>query len=62
MGVAARIFSVRGVGEPSGFHSREAFCLQEKKPGAIALTRMPALEKCTASHWVKLDTAALAPE
>ena len=62
MGVAARIFPVRGVGLPSGLKSSAAFCLVAKKPGAMALTRMPTLEKCTASHWVKLVTAAFAPE
>ena len=34
----------------------------KKKPGAMALTRMPVLAKCTASHCVKLETAALAAE
>ena len=34
----------------------------QKKPGAIAFTRMPTFEKCTASHCVKLDIAAFAPE
>lgn len=62
MGVAAKIFPVRGVGVPSGLNSRDAFCLVEKNPGAMALTRIPTLEKCTASHWVKLVMAALAPE
>ena len=33
-----------------------------QKPGAMALTRMPILEKCTASHCVKLEIAAFAPE
>ena len=62
MGVAARILPVRAVGVPSGFHSRAAFWAVEKNPGAMALTRMPTLEKWTASHWVKLLMAALAPE
>ena len=31
-----------------------------KKPGAIALTLMPSLAKCTASHSVKLDMPAFA--
>jgi len=37
----------------------------EEKPGATALTRMCgeySWAMCTASHWVKLLTAALAPE
>ena len=62
IGVAARIFFVRAVGVPSAFQSNEAFCLPEKKPGAMAFTRMPTLEKCTASHCVKFDTADFAPE
>ena len=36
IGVAARILPVRAVGVPSAFHSRAAFCLVEKKPGAMA--------------------------
>ena len=36
---------VRAVGVPSSFHSSFAFCLVEKKPGAMAFTRMPTLEK-----------------
>ena len=39
--------------------SRSWFWLVKKKPGAIALTLMPTLAKCTASHWVKFETAAL---
>ena len=62
MGVAARIFLVRSVGVPSSLKSSFAFCSLAKKPGAMALTRMPTLLKCTASHWVKLVTAALEPE
>ena len=62
MGVAARILPVRAVGVPSGLKRSAAFCFVEKKPGAMALTLMPTFEKCTASHWVKLDIAALAPE
>ena len=60
MGVAARIFPVRGVGVPSPFQRSLAFWAVEKKPGAMAFTRMPAPAKCTASHWVKLETPALA--
>ena len=62
IGVAARILPVRAVGVPSAFQRSAAFCFVEKKPGAIALTRMPILEKCTASHCVKLEMAAFAPE
>ena len=54
------IFAVLAVGVPSGFHKRAAFCLVEKNPGAMALTRIPDLAKCTANHCVKLDTAAFA--
>ena len=45
IGVAARILPVRAVGVPSSFQSSFSFCLVEKKPGAIALTRMPTFEK-----------------
>ena len=45
MGVAARIFLVRSVGVPSSLKSSFAFCSLAKKPGAMALTRMPTLEK-----------------
>ena len=45
IGVAARILPVRAVGVPSAFHRSAAFCFVEKKPGAMALTRMPILEK-----------------
>ena len=60
IGVPPRILPVLGVGVPSGLKSRALFWLETKKPGAIALTLMPACAKCTASHWVKLDTAAFA--
>ena len=63
--IVGSIYATAGaviVGVPSGFHRSEAFCLPEKKPGAMALTRMPTLEKCTASHWVKFETADFAPE
>ena len=53
IGVAARIFSVRAVGVPSGLYSKAWFCAVTRNPGAIALTRMPSLEKWTASHLVK---------
>ena len=62
MGVAARILPVRGVGVPSSLKSSFWFCLVTKKPGAMALTRMPAGAKCTASHCVKFEIAAFAPE
>ena len=62
MGVAAKILPVRGVGEPSALNSKSLFCLVTKKPGAMALTRIFCPAKCTASHCVKLETAALAPE
>ena len=62
MGVAARILPVRGVGVPSSLYRSFSFCFVTKKPGAMALTRMPVLAKCTASHCVKLLIAAFAPE
>ena len=62
IGVAARILPVRAVGVPSAFQSKAAFCFVEKKPGAIAFTLIPTLLKWTASHCVKLEIAALAPE
>ena len=62
IGVAANIFPVLGVGVPSALNKRLAFCFVEKNPGAMAFTRIPTLEKCTASHCVKFDTAAFAPE
>ena len=61
IGVAAKIFPVLAVGVPSSFHKSFAFCFVEKNPGAIALTRIPTFEKCTASHCVKLEIAAFAP-
>ena len=33
-----------------------------KNPGAIAFTLIPTFDIWTASHWVKLVTAAFAPE
>ena len=33
-----------------------------QEPGAMALQRMPVPAKWVASHWVKLEMAALAPE
>ena len=35
---------------------------KEASMPSMALTRMPTLEKWTASHWVKLEMAAFAPE
>ena len=51
---------MRAVGVPSSFHRSFLFCSVEKKPGAMALQRMPRLAKCTASHWVKLEMPDLA--
>ena len=45
MGVLSRMRRVRAVGVPSSLYSSLAFCSEEKKPGAMALTRMPTLEK-----------------
>src|ERR1017187_1454392 len=61
IGVGAIMVLARGVSEPSGLVNRVRFCSGRKKPGARALTRTPPFEKCTASHRVKLLTAALAP-
>ena len=62
IGVPARIFRLRGVGVPSFSKSRARFWAETRKPGAIALQRMPVPAKCVASHWVRLETAALAAE
>ena len=62
MGVPFRIFAERAVGVPSGLKSRARFWLDTRKPGAIALARMPLPAKWVASHWVKLLIAAFAPE
>ena len=62
MGVWEIILSLLGVRLPSSLKSRAWFCAVAKKPGAMALTRMPIFEKWTASHMVKLDTAAFAAE
>ena len=61
MGVPLRIFSERAVGVPSGLKSRARFWLLTRKPGAMALARMPLPAKWVASHWVKLQMAAFAP-
>ena len=61
-GVPARILAVRAVGVPSSLNSRVRFWLETMKPGAMALQRMPVPAKWVASHWVKLEIAALAPE
>ena len=45
--------------------SRKRFCSVSRKLGAMALTRIKGLYSCamcTASHWVKLLTPALAAE
>ena len=62
MGVPLRILAERAVGVPSSLNSSLRFWLDTRKPGAMALQRMPVPAKWVASHWVKLDTAALAPE
>src|ERR1019366_2854132 len=59
-GVWVVIVLPRAVSEPSGCVSKLRFWSVRKKPGAMALTRTPVFEKCTASHWVKLLTPALA--
>ena len=61
MGVAASTLAVLAAGVPSSSYSSPSFCFVTKKPGAMALTRIPALAKCTASHCVKLLSAATAP-
>ena len=45
IGVAAKILPVLAVGVPSSLNKSFAFCFVEKKPGAIALTRIPTFEK-----------------
>ena len=62
IGVFLRIFSVLAVGVPSSLNNNFSFCLVTKKPGAIALQRILVCAKCTASHFVKLEIAAFAPE
>lgn len=57
-----RILTERAVGVPSSLNSSFRFWLDIRKPGAMALYRMPDLAKWVASHWVKLEMAALAPE
>ena len=57
-----QLLPYRAVGVPSSLYRSLLFCSEAKKPGAMALTRMPTLEKWTASHWVKLVTAALEEE
>jgi len=64
IGVCSMIVRPRGVRSPVGSSvSRKRFCSVRKKPGAMALTRMCdeySCAMCTANHWVKLLTAALA--
>ena len=43
-------------------NSRDLFCLDTRNPGAMALQRTPVPAKWVASHWVKLEIAAFAPE
>ena len=62
IGVSDRILLPRAVSEPSGFVSSARFWSVRKKPGAMAFTRTPACEKCTASHCVMFETPALAAE
>ena len=56
----------RGVSSPvASSVRRKRFCSVRKNPGAMALTQMLgeySCDRCTASHWVKLLTAALAAE
>ena len=62
IGVLFKILPVRAVGVPSVFHNKALFWAVEKKPGAMALTRIPSLAKWVANHLVKLETPALALE
>lgn len=65
IGVFANTFLLRSVSEPSGLMSTARFWSPMKKPGAMALTRMPSpyfRASSLASHWVKLATAVLAAE
>ena len=50
IGVPLRIFWERAVGVPSGLKSRARFWLLTRKPGAMALARMPLPAKWVASH------------
>jgi O-acetylhomoserine (thiol)-lyase len=52
-GAAAITYTIQALAQ-AGDH------IVAQKPGAIALTRMPTGARCTASHCVKLLTAALA--
>lgn len=61
IGVCEMILWLRGVRLPSSLKSKVRFWFVAKKPGAMAFTRMLQFAKCTASHCVKFETAALAP-
>ena len=66
IGVWPMIVRPRSVSSPVfSSVSRKRFWSVRKKPGAIAFTRMRgeySCAMCTASHWVKLLTPALAAE
>src|SRR5690606_10164321 len=64
-GVFCTILSPREVREPSGLVSNSLFCSVRKNPGATALTLILSpylVANSTASHLVKISTAALAIE
>ena len=54
MGVLLRILWLLAVGVPSALKRRALFWLDTRKPGAMALARIPLPAKCVASHCVKL--------
>ena len=54
--------SERAAGVPSGLKHRARFWPLTRKPGAMALARMPPPVKWVASHRVKLLMAAFATE
>lgn len=62
VGVPFRILLERAVGVPSSLNRSLRFWFDTRKPGAIALQRIPVPAKCVASHCVKFETAAFAPE
>ena len=45
IGVERKILSVRGVGVPSSLKRSALFCAETRKPGAIALQRIPVPAK-----------------
>lgn len=57
----SEVFSLLAVGEPSGLIKKAPVLFADKKPRAIALQRISALEKQAAIHCVKFETATLAP-